>query len=125
MISVCTFFDSRNRYFGTFTFVKMDAFPISDVIPWLVDSLKYENTRFPQNRYVVKCGVVRPKNCVNTSFITSSVSSGDNTLHTIPSTVRLYFFLKSRFTSSSNRNSFCLSFCIIENSAHPWPYISS
>ena len=49
-------------------------------------------------------GVFLPKNWVKTRRITRRVSSGDRILHAIPKTVRLYFFLKSRFTNSSNRN---------------------
>lgn len=51
-----------------------------------------------------------PKNWVNTSFITSNIRSGDRRLHAIPSTVRLYFFLKSRFTNSSNKKRYCPNF---------------
>ena len=49
-------------------------------------------------------GVDRPKNCVKTKLMTNNISSGDSTLQNIPNTVRLYFFLKSLFTSSSKRN---------------------
>ena len=52
-------------------------------------------------------GVMRRRaaeKAVNTSRITSRCSSGDSTLHAMPSTVRLYFVLKSRLTSSSKRN---------------------
>lgn len=52
--------------------------------------------------------VFLPKNSVNTIFITSSVSSGDSTLQAMPRAVRLYFCLKSRLTSSENRNLFVL-----------------
>ena len=54
-----------------------------------------------------------PKNCEKTTFITKSINSGDSRLHPTPSMVRLYFFLKSRFTSSSKRNWYCFSFTII------------
>ena len=37
------------------------------------------------------------KNCVKMIRITSNCSMGESTLHAIPSTVRLYFFLKSPF----------------------------
>ena len=40
LISVWTFLENRNKYFGTFTFVKILAFPVKEVMPWLVDSLK-------------------------------------------------------------------------------------
>ena len=50
LMSACTFFEKRNRYLGTFTFVKIAAFPMSEVMPWLVDSLKYEKIKLPQNR---------------------------------------------------------------------------
>ena len=33
LISVCRFLESRNKNFGTFTLVKMEALLISDVIP--------------------------------------------------------------------------------------------
>ena len=49
----CTFFDSRKRYFGTLTLVKMPALPMRELMPCEVDSLKNANTRLPQNRYVV------------------------------------------------------------------------
>ena len=103
LMRVCTFLENRNRYLGIFTLVNMEALPMRDIMPWLVDSLKQEKIILPQKRYVVKCGVVRPKNWVNTSFITNRVSNGDSTLHTIPNTVRLYFCLKSRLTNSSKR----------------------
>lgn len=51
--------------------------------------------------------MLRPKNWVNTRRITSRVSRGESTLHAIPSVVRLYFCLKSRLTSSENKNAFC------------------
>jgi hypothetical protein len=35
-----TFFDNKNKYFGTLTFVKIPAFAISELIPPLVASLK-------------------------------------------------------------------------------------
>ena len=60
----------------------------------------------------------RPKNCVNTRAITPSVISGPSMLQSIPSTVRLYFFVKSRFTSSSNRKRFCFIFCFIRSSIY-------
>ena len=50
LMRVCTFLESRNRYLGTLTLVKMLALPINEVIPWLVDSLKQEKIRLPQNR---------------------------------------------------------------------------
>ena len=50
---VCAFFDRRNTYFGTFTFVKMPAFPTRAVMPPLLDSEKNPNTRMPAKRYVV------------------------------------------------------------------------
>ena len=45
-----TFLEKRKRYFGTLTLVKMPALPVRAVMPWLVDSLKKENTRLPQKR---------------------------------------------------------------------------
>ena len=60
--------------------------------------------------------MVLPKNWVNTSFITSSMSSGESRLHAMPSTVRLYFFLKSRFTSSSKRKRWRRYCCIMSKS---------
>ncbi len=35
-----TFCENRNEYFGTFTLVKIPAFPTKDVIPQLVASVK-------------------------------------------------------------------------------------
>lgn len=40
LISVCRFFESRKRYFGTLILVKIFALLIREVIPWDVDSLK-------------------------------------------------------------------------------------
>ena len=45
-----TFFENKKRYFGTFIFVKMLAFARSDPIPPFVESVKKENTIFPQKR---------------------------------------------------------------------------
>ena len=41
------------------------------------------------------------------------MKSGESMLHNIPSTVRLYFFLKSRLTSSSKRNLLSFKVCIV------------
>ncbi len=49
-----TLFDIRNKYFGTFTFVKIEELDTSEVIPCEVDSLKKLKIRLPQKRYVVK-----------------------------------------------------------------------
>ena len=43
-----TFLEKRKRYFGTFIFEKIIEFDISEDIPPVVASLKYENTMFPQ-----------------------------------------------------------------------------
>ena len=40
LISDDTFWDSRNRYFGTFTLVKIPALPTREFIPRLVASVK-------------------------------------------------------------------------------------
>ena len=104
LIRVCTLPANKKRYLGTFTLLKMDAFAYKLRIPKLDDSENQQKSRFPQKRYVVKCSIERPKNCPNTTFITNSISRGDMRLHPMPSTVRLYFFLKSRLTSSSKRN---------------------
>ena len=48
-----TFLLSRNIYFGTLIFVNILALDIRDCMPPFVDSRKYENIRFPANRYVV------------------------------------------------------------------------
>ena len=45
-----TFFDSRNKYFGILIFVKILALLTREFILPVVDSLKYENIRFPQNK---------------------------------------------------------------------------
>ena len=45
-----TFFEKRNRYLGTFILLNILALLIRDVIQTFVDSLKYANKRFPQNR---------------------------------------------------------------------------
>ena len=44
------FCESRNRYFGTLTFVKMGALFTSAFMLRLVESVKYENTSWPENR---------------------------------------------------------------------------
>ena len=49
-ISDETFLEKRKRYFGTFIFEKMLAFPISEPMPPFVASLKKENTMLPQKR---------------------------------------------------------------------------
>lgn len=41
--------ESRNRYFGTFTLVKIPALAMREPIPPEVASLKYEYTRLPAN----------------------------------------------------------------------------
>ena len=45
-----TFLDNKKIYLGTFTLLKIPALAISEFIPLFVDSLKYENNKFPQNR---------------------------------------------------------------------------
>ena len=45
-----TFFENRNIYFGTLTFENIPELDIKALMPPLVDSLKYANKRFPQNR---------------------------------------------------------------------------
>ena len=52
-ITAETFWESKNRYFGTLILEKIWAFATSEFIPPLVDSLKYEFTRLPAKRYVV------------------------------------------------------------------------
>ena len=44
-INDCTFLDKRNRYFGTFTLVKIPALPMIVPIPPLVASVKKENIK--------------------------------------------------------------------------------
>lgn len=53
-----------------------------------------------------------PKKFPNITAITLSINNGDNALHAIPNTVRLYLFLKSLFISSSKRNWYIFSFVI-------------
>lgn len=50
LMSVCTFLENRNKYLGMFTLVKIAALPMREVIPWIVDSLKQEKIKFPQNK---------------------------------------------------------------------------
>ena len=45
-----TFCEKRNRYFGTFTLVKILAFPTKEFIPRLVASTKYEKMSWPANK---------------------------------------------------------------------------
>ena len=47
-ISEETFREKRKRYFGTFIFVKISAFPRREPIPPFVESEKYEKIIFPQ-----------------------------------------------------------------------------
>ena len=50
LMRVWTFLENRKRYLGIFTLVKMPELPMRDCMPWPVDSLKQEKTRFPQKR---------------------------------------------------------------------------
>jgi hypothetical protein len=102
-ISEQTILDSRNKYFGMFILVNTSALSISAPIPCPTESEKKEKTILPAKRYIVKCSIWFPKNDVKTILIISSVRSGDSTLHSMPRYVLLYFFLKSRFTSSRKR----------------------
>ena len=49
-MSTWTLTEKRNRYFGTFTFVKMLAFPKRHRMPLFVDSENQLNVRSPQKR---------------------------------------------------------------------------
>ena len=53
LIRVDTFFENKNRYFGTLILLNIDALLINEFIPAVVDSLKYENNKLPQKRYIV------------------------------------------------------------------------
>jgi hypothetical protein len=53
LISEDTFLENRNRYFGTFIFVKIAEFAIRLPIPPPVASEKKLNIMFPQKRYIV------------------------------------------------------------------------
>ena len=48
-----TLFESKKRYLGTFTLVKIPELSTIDDIPPLVASLKYEKTSVPEKRYIV------------------------------------------------------------------------
>ena len=45
-----TFLEKRKRYFGTFTFVKIEEFASNELMPPFVESEKKEKTILPQNR---------------------------------------------------------------------------
>ena len=44
------FFDNKKIYLGTLTLLKIPALAINEFIPLLVDSVKYETSKLPQNR---------------------------------------------------------------------------
>lgn len=43
-------FDNKNRYLGIFILEKIAALLIKEFIELVVDSLKYENNKLPQNK---------------------------------------------------------------------------
>ena len=50
LITAETFFESKNRYLGTFTLVKIPALAINEFMPPVVDSLKNPYNKLPQRR---------------------------------------------------------------------------
>ncbi len=110
-------FSSGKMYLGMYTFLISCALVITESMAMLVASLKKLKISWPLSRYTGNSGgcpvtlTVGSRSCRmmlrnrywNTKVITSIISRGLKTLHAMPSTLRRYFTLKSRFTRLYSR----------------------